>query len=167
MQKITEGRNTPTVRITFCRAFPPNSWLLRLTSHGRRYRRAEAKPATKPSRTKRMTAHVTMLPRYCGDSTPSAASTTTITMVHTTCDYASRTLATPTPTPTSDANMSLFCGGRNTSPWISFQPPSSTVSSRSSSLYASARAAGCTMELYLEMSRESVRRMIIPTMVYI
>ena len=114
-----------------------------------------------------MTAHVTMLPRYCGDSTPSAASTTTITMVHTTCDYASRTLATPTPTPTSDANMSLFCGGRNTSPWISFQPPSSTVSSRSSSLYVSARTAGRTMELYLEMSRESVRRMIIPTRVYL
>ena len=86
MQKMTEGRNTPTVRITFWRVFPPNRRLLRVTPRDGGYRRADVKPATNPSSTKKITAQVMMLPRYCGESTPSAASTTTIRMVHTTCD---------------------------------------------------------------------------------
>ena len=53
------------------------------------------------------------------------------------------------PAPMRDARSLARCGGRNTSPWTSFQPVSSRMSSPSGSSW-----------LYLAMSRRRVRTMI-------
>lgn len=119
-----------------------------LVATGRRpfesYRRADEKPARNAMKKKRTTAAVRRLPRCAGERMPSAARTITIVSVQ----------KTWTPVPTIDANKSGCVGGRNTSPWISFQPLSSTVSSRSSSVYVKPPRCGYDRVVATDVSRE-------------
>ena len=119
-----------------------------LVATGRRpldpYRRADEKPARNAMKKKSTTAAVRRLPRCAGERMPSAARTITIVSVQ----------KTWTPVPTIDANKSGWVGGRNTSPWISFQPLSSTVSSRSSSVYVKPLRYGYDGIVATDVSRE-------------
>ena len=100
------------------------------------YRREATKPATKPNRRTTTTVAVSIEPRYLGERIPTAERIITATIANKIWVYA---LYSPcnnhTPIPTKLANNSAPLGGLKTSPWTNFQPPSSTVSIRSSSLY--------------------------------
>lgn len=129
MQNISEvrkpGSKTLTRTIMWWRFLPPKYWFLYIKKTEWGNNRAEEKPARNPMKTKRTTADVRILPRYAGERTPAAARTMTVISVQ----------KTWTPVPTRVEKRSESRGGLKTSPWISFQPLSSTVSTRSSSVY--------------------------------
>ena len=93
-------------------------------------------------KTKSSSTAVIRPPRLAGDRKPSVANTMVTRVMPNSC----------TPVPASTASQEAAAGGRKTSPCTSFHPVSSCASSALSSW------------LYLEMSRCSVRIMIIATM---
>ena len=103
--------------------------------------RAPWYPAATPAREKSMSMAVIRPPRFAGLRNPSSANTM-VTNVMT---------RSWTPVPTYTESSAGAGGGRKTSPCTSFHPVSSCASSRLSN------------SLYCEMSRRSVRTMIIAT----
>mmetsp|Transcript_6274 Transcript_6274/g.9516 ORF Transcript_6274/g.9516 Transcript_6274/m.9516 type:complete len:205 (+) Transcript_6274:703-1317(+) len=114
LKMTIRGRgNTRLVITTFHVQFRPPIW---------RYRRLATKPPMKEVTTYRMMRAVSMLPLWVALKTPSRAQASSRVTVAISC----------TPAPIRAENRLEFTGIRNTSPWISFQPVSSSPMSSSS-----------------------------------
>ena len=116
MEKVPSSGPGKKTRLSmmFHTQFCPRSFL---------YSRAVTKPPTKADTTYSRMAAATMLPRRASEKKPNTASDSSTSVITNRC----------APAPTMAVKRDSDTGGRNTSPWISFHPVSSSPASSSSS----------------------------------